>query len=400
MASVFPVKKGSSKYCVMYWYETETGERKQKKVSGFNSREEAWAAAQELEAKSSVGIEVNVKTTTCAEIMERWFSERNMLLAPTTRAKYSSSIDKLGKTFVSELQIRKLDSKKYYLLLDDLQNKVSKRKVTMRTAISNTEPLRLSLSWAVGERLIPVNPLANVKLPKVPKRTQKILTDSDVEELIATANSSARRCRNFKIPLLLALYGGLRREECAGLRWDNVDFEHNRITISEAVTMTPDGKHHQKDPKTDLSSRTISMPAWVMDELQMAYNSFLRRPNVYVFKHNPAHRVCVTSTGDPYSCASYAHALLRLIREINEQREQNNQPRMKEASFHDLRHTHAAMLIRRNVQPKIISERLGHASIKITMDLYGYLMPGLQDIVAEIFDKEAENKEEKSPNVV
>ena len=62
-------------------------------------------------------------------------------------------------------------------------------------------------------------------------------------------------------------------------------------------------------------------------------------------------------------------------------------PRMPEASFHDLRHTHAAMLIRMNVQPKVISERLGHASIKITMDTYGYLMPGLQDSVAELFNK-------------
>lgn len=53
------------------------------------------------------------------------------------------------------------------------------------------------------------------------------------------------------------------------------------------------------------------------------------------------------------------------------------------------------MLIRRNIQPKVISERLGHASIKITMDLYGYLMPGLQDIVADIFDKEAEQNTTK-----
>ena len=45
------------------------------------------------------------------------------------------------------------------------------------------------------------------------------------------------------------------------------------------------------------------------------------------------------------------------------------------------------MLIRMNVQPKVISERLGHASIKITMDTYGYLMPGLQDAVAELFDQ-------------
>ena len=62
-------------------------------------------------------------------------------------------------------------------------------------------------------------------------------------------------------------------------------------------------------------------------------------------------------------------------------------------SFHDLRHTHAAMLIRRNVQPKIISERLGHSSIKITMDLYGYLMPGLQDSVAELLNSEDPSQE-------
>ena len=54
--------------------------------------------------------------------------------------------------------------------------------------------------------------------------------------------------------------------------------------------------------------------------------------------------------------------------------------------FHDLRHTHAAMLIRLGIQPKVISERLGHASIKITMDLYGYLMPGLQEAVADALE--------------
>ena len=59
-----------------------------------------------------------------------------------------------------------------------------------------------------------------------------------------------------------------------------------------------------------------------------------------------------------------------------------NQPPIPMASFHDLRHTHAAMLINLNVQPKVISERLGHSSIKITMDTYGYLMTGLQEDVA------------------
>ena len=384
MASVQPYGSG---YSVRYWYESETGERKMKRVSGFRTKEEAWAAAKELEEKSSAGIDVNGGSMSCAELMERWFADHCGGLEPTTRAKYSGAMDKLADTFVAELPVRRLDSRKFNLLLEKLQEDP---RVSVGTAVSNTEPLRLSLSWAVGERLIPLNPLSNVRLPKSPKRQQKILTDADVDELLAESIAPHRRRKDFRIPLLLALYGGLRREECAGLRWERVDFEHNRITICEAVTMTPDGREHQKDPKTDLSARTISMPAWVMEELKAAYQAFLSRSNAHTLRHNPAHRVCVTSTGDPYSCKSYAHAVLRLIREINRRRESEHRPRMPEASFHDLRHTHAAMLIRRGVQPKVISERLGHASIKITMDLYGYLMPGLQDAVADIFNQEYE----------
>ena len=381
------VSKRGNKYCVRYRYETDTGEIREKRVSGFSSKEDAWAAARDLEMKSSAGIDVHGDTMTCAEVMERWFADHCGSLAVNTRAKYSAAIDKLSGFFIADLQIRRLDSRRFNLLLSQLQETVS-----VRTAVSNTEPLRLALSWAVAERLIPFNPLATVSLPKVPKRTQRILTDTDAEDLVSMSVASNRRCTDFHIPLILALYGGLRREECAGLRWEDVDFEHNRLTISHVVTMTPDGTEHHNEPKTDLSARTISMPSWIMAELESAYHVFLSRPNAHTLQHNPLHRVCVTSVGDPYSCKSYAHALLRLIREVNAQREASHKPRMPEASFHDLRHTHAAMLIRMNVQPKVISERLGHSSIKMTMDTYGYLMPGLQDAVADLFNQKYESR--------
>ena len=377
------VSKRGKTYCLRYRYEDELGRIREKRVSGFKTKEDAWAAARDLEAKSSAGIDVHGDAMTCEELMERWFAAHCLDLAATTRAKYSNGIDQLTETFIKELTIKKLTTQRFGLLLEEFRKRVS-----IRTAVDYTEPLRLALSWAIEEKLIPINPLANVRLPKIPKRQQKILTDADVEELVAVASGPARRCSEFRIPLLLALYGGLRREECAGLSWEMVDFDRNRITIREAVTMTPDGKEHQKDPKTTLSSRTISMPAFVMAELQKEYLTFLKRSNAHTLANNPAHRVCVRSTGKPYSLKSYSHPVLRLIREINDQREKENRPRMPEASFHDLRHTHAAMLIRRGVQPKVISERLGHASIKITMDLYGYLMPGLQDSVADIFDQE------------
>lgn len=378
------VSKRGSKYCVRYRFEDADGTIREKRVSGFATKDEAWAAARDLERKSSAGIEVNIGSLTCAEIMERWFAGHCSNLAPSTRSKYSDNVDKLEKYPIACLPVKKMNSQKFNLLLDQLSSTVS-----MRTAVDNTEPLRLSLSWALAEGIIPFNPLSNIQLPKIPKRSQVILSDDDVSALIAAAASPDRRCDDYRIPLLLALYGGLRREECAGLRWESVDFQHNRLTISEVIVMTSDGVEHVKDPKTDLSARTVSMPAFVMDELRKEYHKFLARSDAHTLRHNPAHRVCVTSTGDPYSCKSYSHPLKRLVREINTQREKDQLPRMPSPSFHDLRHTHAAMLIRRNVQPKVISERLGHSSIKITMDLYGYLMPGLQDSVADLFNQES-----------
>lgn len=91
------------------------------------------------------------------------------------------------------------------------------------------------------------------------------------------------------------------------MRWENVDFDHNWITISDSITMTPDGKEHLKDPKTDLSARTISMPAWVMSELWEEYKVFLDRPSGFNESRNPTHRVCTNQIGKPYSCKTYSH---------------------------------------------------------------------------------------------
>ena len=55
--------------------------------------------------------------------------------------------------------------------------------------------------------------------------------------------------------------------------------------------------------------------------------------------------------------------------------------------FHDLRHTHATLMLKGSVHPKIVQERLGHANIGITLDLYSHVMPGLQEAAAERFDK-------------
>ncbi|HEX7556230.1 MAG TPA: site-specific integrase, partial [Leptolinea sp.] len=336
--------------------------------SGFITKEDAWAAAKELERKSNAGIDIHGDQVSCGLIMERWFNEHCTNLANTTKCKYSKGIDRLRCTFIYDTPVRRVNPAMLNTLINNLQDGAGGLKqLSIRTAVMLTEALRLSLSWATQLGIIPTNPIQNSKLPKIPRRQQKILNDDDIDDLVtASANNP------FRIPLFLAIYGGLRREEAAALRWCNVDFKHRTITIQEAMARNAQGEELLKDTKNQNSMRTISLPRFVLNELD----------------HMPktSARVCVTEKGKPYRVDSYPQAIRRLIQSINAKRVGTTCAPMPLATYHDLRHTHAAMLIRMGIQPKVIQERLGHASIKITMDTYGYLMSGLQEGVADALD--------------
>lgn len=383
------IDKRGSGYSVRYRYVDDRGQEHRPRISGFATREDAQAAAKELRQKSNRGIDVHGDNATCGEIMERWFVEHCSALADTTKARYSDGIDRMTKMFIYAVPVKRVTNNMYQALLSDLQDGVGgSQKVTLRTALSNSEPLRLSLSWAWKEGIIPSYPFETITLPKVKKKPQKILSDYDVKSL-----DDCTKDHPFRIPILLALYGGLRREEAAALTWYDVDESRHTITINKAIARTSKGKEIEKDTKNTPSERTITLPKFVMDELKTASKT--------------SERVCVSSAGQPYKLDSYPQAVKRIIQNINRQREEKNRraledakkvgkprssvaqlPPMPLATYHDLRHTHAAICIRMNMQPKVISERLGHASIKITMDLYGYLMPGLQQSVADALDRE------------
>ena len=374
------ISKRGNLWCVRYRYETDLGEVKEKRVSGFKTKEDAMEAAKSLERKSNAGVDVNGDRQTCGQIMERWFSEHCTYLSPTTRAKYSDGIDRLSKLDIYTLPVRRCTPATLSALITAIQGGAGgSRPVTVRTAVALTESLRMALSWAAARQLIPVNPLAGAQLPKTEKRQQRILSEEDIADLVKASEDSP-----FRMPLLLALYGGLRREEAAALRWQDIDFKRRTLTIRQAITRTSSGAEVLKEPKTAGSRRTVTMPRFVMDELRLMAK--------------PCDRVCAAPSGQPYRLDSYPQAVRRLIDRINADRAAENQrliaagqrkkikAPMPQATYHDLRHTHAAMLIRMGVQPKVIQERLGHASIKMTMDLYGYLMPGLQESVADALD--------------
>ncbi len=176
------------------------------------------------------------------------------------------------------------------------------------------------------------------------------------------------------MPLLLAVGTGMRKGELLALRWPDVDLEAGTLTVNQTL-QAAFGELHFKEPKTAKSRRRITLPALVVDALrahhaEQAKKTLAREPGFV-----ESDLVLPAPSGGPWWPSNFDRIWRRF------------KTKQKLAiRFHDLRHTHATQLLKAGVHPKVVSERLGHASIGITLDTYSHVMPGMQEEAAEKID--------------
>ena len=176
------------------------------------------------------------------------------------------------------------------------------------------------------------------------------------------------------MPLYLALGTGMRRGELLGLRWSDVDLDGAALTVNQTLQEAY-GEIIFKEPKTTRSRRRITLPGVVVDALRVhraeqAKKTLAREPGFV-----ESDLVLAAPGGGPWWPSNFDRVWRRF--------------KTKQAlkiRFHDLRHTHATQLLCAGVNVKVISERLGHASISITLDTYSHVMPGMQEEAAEKID--------------
>ncbi len=173
----------------------------------------------------------------------------------------------------------------------------------------------------------------------------------------------------------------MRRAELLALRWSDIDLELCQIFVNRSMqyiqAAAPENRISFKEPKTAKSKRSIALSpstAITLREHQAKQNE-LRESLGYpalsdsdlVFSHYD---------GSPLLPNSVTHAWMKLVRSCG----------LPGIRFHDARHTHASLLLKQGVHPKIVQERLGHGSIQITLDTYSHVAPGLQQAAANKFD--------------
>jgi integrase len=215
-----------------------------------------------------------------------------------------------------------------------------------------------ALKDAVKWRLLPYNVAEACTPPKLIRKELKPLDAEQAKRLLTVARETQPKlCALY----VLAVTTGMRQGELLGLKWEDVDLDTGTLKVCRTVF-----NGQVNAPKTNSSRRTVKLSQKAIEALSEHEK---RGEGVWVFP---------TKNGTPVGSWNFIHKSWYRLRDAAGLR--------KEVKFHDLRHTAATLLLSKNLNPKVVSAMLGHASIQITLDTYSHLLPGWGDAAAGVMD--------------
>jgi integrase len=235
--------------------------------------------------------------------------------------------------------------------------------------------MRLSqaLAQAVRFRLVPTNVCDVVTPPKLTTPRPDVWTVSEAMAFLDMAATDSLS------PLWhLLLLEGMRRGEGLGLRWQDVNWERGTAHIVQTVSPDISSRGEaviQARTKTKAGARTVKLSGATLAALKEHRTRWLERRMAAETWADHDLVVC-SSKGTPINPNNVTRSFDLIVRRAG----------LRRITPHGLRHTHATMLLRQGVPAKIVSERLGHASIGITLDTYSHVLPDMQDTAADAMD--------------
>ena len=377
--SIIQRSKGSWTIILNLGRDPATGKRKQQWVTVRGTKKQAETRLAELLNQMDTGGFIKPTKETFGSFLQRYLDDYiSTQIRATTLEAYQQRgkhlIDGLGHIPVSELREEHIH--KYY--------REKSKTLSPGTLIKHHNLLRSALSQGVIWRTLTRNVAEAVKPPKVSRKEMRALTGPEVHRMLEACEDTAWHSIFHTLT-----WTGLRRSELLGLRWKDVDLILASLRVVQSVQRLNTGEFIVQEPKTASGRRTIALsPASCLvlrehREKQEADATLLGRQlaeDDLVFSH---------PDGSPRDPSTLTLAFRRLTRRVG----------LDGVRLHDLRHTMASLYLEQGVNPKTVAERLGHASVTITLDLYSHCLPGVQEAAAVQFDTAMEQAKSTSAKV-
>ncbi|MEA2594030.1 MAG: hypothetical protein QOF01_499, partial [Thermomicrobiales bacterium] len=228
--------------------------------------------------------------------------------------------------------------------------------------------LHRALDRAVTLRLVLANAADVAKQPRATRPTVRTWTADEAGAFLAAAAVDDLASLWF-----LALHTQMRQGELIGLRWQDVDLARGVLVVRRTLTRDAKGNRAYGDPKSLQGRRTISLGAETVAGLRTHRTAQLERRLRLGPAWNDEDAVYDRGDGRSLAARTLVTRFKRLLAAAS----------VPEIRFHDLRHTGATLMIANGVPAKVVSERLGHASISITLGLYAHVQEGMQRDAAD-----------------
>ncbi len=356
--------------------DPKTGKRRQQWTSFKGTKKQAERELNASLVRLEQGIHIKPTKITVGEYLESWlqdYVETNT--SPRTQHRYSQIvrvhlIPEFGAFPLVALQPHHIQT--YYANALKTGHQRTKGGLSPSTVHYHHRVLFEALKHAVKREILVRNVAEAVDAPRPIHKEMATLGPESVNLFLETAEESPHY-----LIFYTAIYTGLRRGEMLGLRWCDVDLDFGTLSIVQTLQHLHSGEYIFKEPKSRKGRRQIALsPSLAIllrghkqkQESLRIFAGYTFTPTDLVFSH---------ADGSPIRPNTVTRAFTIIARSIG----------LEGVRFHDLRHAHATLMLRQGIHPKIVSERLGHASISMTLDIYSHVLPGLQEAAALRFEE-------------
>lgn len=385
MASYDQIAKNNWRYRISLGKNSETGKYEYISKTGFKRKSDAKHQAEMIERQLRNGEYIAPSSSTFKQVADDWIKQyANDVKVSSVRAREKAIHHAIERFNTKPIQtIKKLD---YQRFVDDMSAQYSKNYVDSIVASTN-----MIFKYAYEMRLIKALPSESIKRPKKKVSVEeledieihkKFLEKDELFQFLEVAKYHHSPQNSFEVFTTLA-YTGMRAGELLALKWSDIDFENNTISITKTYYNPNNNKKHYQilTPKTESSIGKISVDPHVIQLLkdykvnvQDTWKNELYVDNNFVFTDVNGYPLVIKKL------STWIQAIMKKTDITN-----------KHISTHSFRHTHCALLIEAGVHIKEIQERLRHKDINTTMNIYAKITNSYKKDASQKFSQLMEN---------
>jgi len=370
------VKRGNG-YTVVVELDRDpvTGKRRQKWHSGYRTKRDAERALIELTASVHGGTYVEPSRQTLADYLTDWLAAIEPTVRPATHHSYARNLRLHVAPTLGTVPLRKVDAGQlnalYAALLVTGRRSHPGGGLSPRTVRYVHTILHRAFRDAVRWGRLTRNPADAADPPRAGASTRPVMTTWTGDQVQAFL--AHMRGHRLSAAFLLLATTGMRRGEALGLRWTDLDLDAGRLSIVQTV-IAVNHVTRVSSPKTERGRRTVALDPGTVAALREHRRRQVAERLLMGAGFTDHGLVFCRPDGGPLHPERFSRMFDREIAKTS-------LPRIR---LHDLRHTWASVALAAGVHPKVVQERLGHASIGITMDTYSHVTEGLHGDAAAL----------------